>query len=220
MTNEVPPKHRLRQLVTAAKRLAFAFLCLLTLLVLAIWMADQWFHWQTRQQVFTHKEDLTPAQFGVLLGTAKYHPSGTLNPFYQARVRAAAQLYHEGYLQVILASGDHSTPFYNEPGMMRDDLLALGVPADAILQDGGGTRTLDSVRRLKTEFNQDRVIIISQQFHIERALYQARAVGIVAQGYVADDAPRNWHMRVRAREVLARVNALYEIHLLRAHLTP
>ncbi|MFC3852566.1 vancomycin high temperature exclusion protein [Salinispirillum marinum] len=187
-------------------------------LVLFVWVADQWFRWQTREHVFTQKEDLTPTQFGLLLGTAKYHASGTLNPFYQARVRAAAQLYHDGYLQIILASGDHSTPYYNEPGMMRDDLLDLGVPDESILLDGGGTRTLASVRRLKSEFDQDRVIIISQQFHIERALYQAHAAGIMAQGFVADDAPRNWHVRVRVREVFARLNALYEIHIQRAHL--
>ncbi|MFY0664626.1 MAG: YdcF family protein [Natronospirillum sp.] len=181
----------------------------------SLWFADQWFGWQAKGQVYTDKNHLSPSRFGLLLGTAKYHPSGTLNPFYRARIAAAAELYHDGLLEVILASGNHNPPFYSEPRMMQEDLMQLGVPETAILQDGGGTRTLNSVIRLKTEYQQDHVIIISQQFHIERALYQARAVGIDAQGFVALDAPRNWHWRVRAREVFARAYALVEIHLLR-----
>lgn len=197
------------------RRVALVFLGVSALVSSSVWFADQWFGWQAQGRVFTDKDRLSPSRFGLLLGTAKYHPSGTLNPFYQARIAAAAELYHDGVLEVILASGDNSTPYYNEPRMMQQDLILLGVPAEAILQDGGGTRTLDSVIRLKTEYQQTKVIIISQQFHIERALYQARAVGIDAQGYVALDAPRNWHLRVRTREVLARMHALMEIHVLR-----
>lgn len=199
----------------ALRQLAWVVLSSSAVIVSTVWFADQWFGWQAKGRVFTDKDQLSPSRFGLLLGTAKYHPSGSLNPFYQARIAAAAELYHEGLLDFILASGDNSTPYYNEPRMMQQDLIQLGVPESSILQDGGGTRTLDSVIRLKTEFQQTDVIIISQQFHVERALYQARAVGIDAQGYVAIDAPRNWHMRVRAREVLARLHALLEIHVLR-----
>ncbi|WLD57183.1 YdcF family protein [Salinispirillum sp. LH 10-3-1] len=194
---------------------ALIFVGLSALISSTVWFADQWFGWQARGQVYTDKTQLTPSRFGLLLGTAKYHPSGTLNPFYQARIAAAAELYHDGLLEFILASGNHNPPFYNEPRMMMQDLIQLGVPEAAILQDGEGTRTLNSVIRLKTEYHQDHVIIISQQFHIERALYQAKAVGIDAQGFVAVDAPPNWHWRVRVREVLARLYALVEIHLLR-----
>jgi SanA protein len=147
------------------------------------------------------------------LGTAKYYSTG-INPFYEARMNATAQLYHSGLVEQVIASGDHSTPFYNEPGMMLEDLVLLGVPEQVILRDGGGIRTLQSVRRLETEFGQTDVIIVSQQFHLERALYLAQAAGISAQGFVADDPPFHWYWRVRLREVFARLSALMDVHLL------
>jgi SanA protein len=98
--------------------------------------------------------------------------------------------------------------------MMLEDLVLLGVPEQVILRDGGGIRTLQSVRRLETEFGQTDVIIVSQQFHLERALYLAQAAGISAQGFVSDDPPFHWYWRVRLREVFARLSALMDVHLL------
>lgn len=196
------------------RRLLMALVGGIMTLTLTILLMDLWITWQARHAITADQGELRPTQYGMLLGTSKFY-SGGINPFYQARIEAAASLYHAGRVEKILASGDNSTPFYNEPGMMFDDLVALGVPESAIVQDGGGVRTLTSVRRLRTEFDQSEVIIISQRFHVERALYQARAAGIEAQGFAAQDAPSNWHMRVRLREVLARVSAMIDIHVLR-----
>lgn len=184
------------------------------LVTFTVLLVDLWITWQARHAIPADQNELRPTQYGLLLGTSKFY-SGGINPFYEARIEAAADLYHAGHVDKLLASGDNSTPFYNEPEMMFDDLVALGVPESAIVQDGGGVRTLTSVRRLSTEYDQAEVIIISQRFHVERALYQAHAAGIDAQGFAAQDAPRSWHIRVRLREVLARVSAMIDIHVLR-----
>lgn len=197
------------------RRLFYTFLGSLGMLLGGLLAIDLWITLQARGHITDDPEFLRPTEYGIVLGTAKYYHGGGLNPFYQARMDAAAALYHSGLVEQLIASGDHSTPFYNEPGMMLEDLVSRDVPEQVILRDGGGIRTLNSVRRLRTEFGQSEAIIVSQRFHLERALYQARAAGIDAQGYVAEDAPLRWHLRVRAREVLARVSAMIDIHILR-----
>lgn len=196
------------------RRLFVTGLSAVTTLTVTVLLMDLWITWQARDSITNDYSQLAPVEYGMLLGTSKFY-SGGINPFYEARIQAAAKLYHAGIVETLIASGDHSTPFYNEPGMMFDDLVALGVPEAAIVQDGGGVRTLSSVRRLRSEFDQSDVIIISQRFHVERALYQAAAAGLRAQGFAAEDAPVNWHIRVRLREVLARVSAMIDIHILR-----
>jgi SanA protein len=185
----------------------------LTIVVLAILSIDLWISLQARERLATQVQALRPATYGVVLGTAKYYSTG-INPFYEARMNATAELYHSGLVEQIIASGDHSTPFYNEPGMMLDDLVLLGVPEQVILRDGGGIRTLNSVRRLESEFGQTDVIIVSQRFHLERALYLARAAGISAQGFIAEDPPLHWYWRIRVREIFARLSAVIDIYLL------
>lgn len=183
------------------------------MLVLTILAIDLWISLQARDRLATQVQALRPATYAVVLGTAKYYSSG-VNPFYQARMAATAELYHSGMIEQVIASGDHSTPFYNEPGMMLEDLVLLGVPEQVILRDGGGIRTLHSVRRLDSEFGQTDVIIISQRFHLERALFIAQAAGIAAQGFVAEDPPLRWYWRVRVREIFARLSAMMDVYVL------
>lgn len=195
------------------KAIALALSSGVLMVILTILAIDLWISLQARDRLASQVRALRPATYAVVLGTAKYSSAG-INPFYEARMAATAELYHSGLVEQVIASGDHSTPFYNEPGMMFDDLALLGIPEQVILRDGGGIRTLNSVRRLQTEFGQTDVIIISQRFHLERALYLASAAGISAQGFIADDPPLPWYWRVRLREVFARLSALLDIHVL------
>jgi len=151
-----------------------------------------------------------PVPVALLLGTARTH-QGRPNQYYRARIEAAAALFHSGKVRGILVSGDNSTRYYNEPIVMRKDLIALGVPAEFITLDYAGFRTLDSMVRAKEVFGLDHFIVVSQRFHAERAVFLARHHGIDARGLAAADPEPSWLMRVRAREVLARVAALLDL---------
>ena len=124
-----------------------------------------------------------------------------------------AALYHAGKVDRIIVSGDNSTPTYNEPGMMREDLVARGVPDSVIHADYAGRRTLDSVVRASEIFGQDSLLVVSQRFHNERALYLAHAHGIDAIGMNAG----NWRkgrlrLHMMAREmILSRPKAVLDI---------
>lgn len=157
--------------------------------------------------------DETPeCQVGLVLGTSKY-AEGDVNRYYRARIEAAAELFHAGRIRAILVSGDASTRYYDETTTMQRDLIELGVPEDYILLDYAGVRTLDSVFRAKKVFGLDRVTVVSQQFHCERALYLADAVGLAAAGYCAEDTPYSSSLLMRGRETLARVMAFADLNL-------
>ena len=151
-----------------------------------------------------------PTPVALLLGTARTH-QGRPNQFYRARIEAAAELFHSGRVRGILVSGDNATRYYNEPVAMQKDLIALGVPPEFITLDYAGFRTLDSVVRAKQVFGVDRIVVVSQRFHAERAIFLARHFGIDANGLAAADPESQGLMKVRAREVLARVVAVLDI---------
>lgn len=144
----------------------------------------------------------------LLLGTAR-EINGNRNAFYTRRIEAAAELFKSGKVRGILASGDNGRSDYDEPSDMKADLIAAGVPARFITLDYAGFRTRDSIMRAKQVFGQENLIIVSQRFHAERALYIALQEGIDASAYIAaDPSSRVSNHRVRTREILARALAV------------
>ncbi|MEY6431068.1 ElyC/SanA/YdcF family protein [Thioalkalicoccus limnaeus] len=163
-----------------------------------------------RGQIHDDLARVPPAPVALVLGTSSRRPGGP-NLFYSPRIEAAAELYHAGRVRAILVSGDNATPHYNEPQTMRRDLIAHGVPDEYITLDYAGFRTLDSMIRAKAVFGQDHLIIVSQRFHAERALFLAHHAGIRATAYAAADPSQNWYSRVRRRETLARAAAVLDL---------
>jgi len=155
-------------------------------------------------------DEVEPAEVALILGTSRSH-RGKPNRFYQARIEAAAELYHSGRVRGILVSGDNATRYYNEPISMQKDLIALGVPADYITLDYAGFRTLDSMVRAKQVFGLDQVLVVSQHFHAARAIFLARRFNLEARGFAAADPPHPGYLKIRAREVLARAAAILDI---------
>jgi SanA protein len=164
-------------------------------------------------RIFTSIEKMPHHKVGLLLGTSKYISEGKLNPYYKNRIDAAVLLYQERKIDYILVSGDNRHESYNEPREMRRSLMAAGIPEEKIFLDFAGFRTLDSVIRSKMVFGQNEITIISQSFHIERALYIALHYQIDAVGYAAADAPDSWSDVTFFREYLARVKLMLDIYL-------
>lgn len=136
------------------------------------------------------------------------------NRYYEARLDAAAQLFAAGRAPTIIVSGDHGRQDYDEPGSMKRDLMARGVPAAAVVTDHAGFRTLDSVLRCRSVFGVADPIIVSQPFHLERALFLAQARGLDAVGYPARQPRGVLTWRIRLREVASRCVAALEATVL------
>lgn len=177
------------------------------------WWADTSMTKNAAGRVYDSLDAIPHRSVALVLGTAKY-TNGRVNSFYMGRIRAAAELYHAGKVDGIVVSGDNSVDNYNEPDEMRNDLVALGVPAAYITEDYAGFRTLDSIYRAEQVFGLTSYTIVSQQFHVERALYLADQRGHDAVGYAAPGPRGYWDRRVRAREVLARAKAVLDVTVL------
>ena len=163
--------------------------------------------------IFTDINSTPNKKVGLLLGTSKYLANHNLNYFYTYRIQATAQLYKAGKIKGVLISGDNSEENYNEPETMRDDLILAGIPSQFITLDYAGFSTLDSLIRANAIFGIDDYIIISQQFHVERALYIAKKKGFKAIGFAVKDIKgTSGAYRMLVREFGARAKAIIDVY--------
>lgn len=165
-------------------------------------------------RIYTRVEDVPSRPVALVLGTNATLQSGEPNRFFVARMRAAAQLFHAGKVQHLLVSGDNGSDHYDEVTAMRQALIDLGVPETAITRDHAGFRTLDSVVRCLNVFGVQKPLIVSQDWHDQRALYLADHFGLEAIAFAAEDVEVTHSLRTHLREILARVKAILDVHVL------
>ena len=177
-----------------------------------LWSANA-FIGRYNRHVYRKLEDVPAKRVALLLGTSKT-VYGKPNLFYENRLEAVVRLYQSGKIKKILVSGDNRKMSYNEPALMRKDLVQRGIPLRDIYLDFAGFRTLDSIVRAREVFGLDDFIVVSQQFHCERAIYIASRRGIKAIGFAADDVNSPGAQRVYIREYVARLAALIDQELL------
>lgn len=147
---------------------------------------------------------------GIILGTSNRTTDGSSNPYYTHRIDATVALYKANKIKFILVSGDNGTIYYNEPDTIKKDLIKAGIPEHFIFLDYAGFRTLDSMVRAKFVFGLDKVTVISQKFHNQRAIYIAEHKGLNAIGFNAEDLSTTQGMKVQLREYLARVKVFID----------
>ncbi len=168
----------------------------------------------TQKKIFSNVSEITKKDVALILGTSRYVRGGYTNLFFKYRIDAAVQLYKSGKIKHILVSGDNSKRSYNEPKEMLKALLKRGIPESAITLDYAGFRTLDSVVRCKKVFGQNKFIIISQRFHVERALFIANKYDIDAIGFSAKDPPEKYSTKTRIREYFAKTLAVIDLYII------
>ena len=108
--------------------------------------------------------------------------NGTPTPVLQDRIETAADLYFAGKVEKLLMSGDNRFIYYNEPGAMREYAISLGVPEEDIVLDYAGRRTYDTCYRAKAIFGLEKAILVTQAFHMPRALYTCNQLGVESPG--------------------------------------
>jgi vancomycin permeability regulator SanA len=158
-------------------------------------------------------EDLAPPPLPLLVLGAGVRPNGDPTPVLEGRLRMAARLFGENKAAWILVSGDNRTPRYNEPQAMRRWLARHGVPAEKIVSDYAGRRTYDSLKRAKMIFGVKGLVVVTSGFHMPRALFLARSMGLDAVGVPSETKSVPWAdlARLRLREHLARHRAQVDV---------
>ncbi len=155
-----------------------------------------------------------PATDAILILGARVYSNGTPSPLLQDRLDYGYTLYAANKANRIIVSGDHGRKDYDEVNAMKNYLLAKGVPQEHIFLDHAGFNTYDSLYRAKEIFGVKSLIVCTQEFHMPRALYIGRRLGLEAYGYAAPDKA-SYHMAYNNfREKLAQVKAFLETDIL------
>lgn len=155
-----------------------------------------------------------PAAEVAIVPGALVNPDGTMSAMLAARVEQAWRLWRAGRVEKILVSGDHGGWDYDEPDTMRKALVAKGVPPRDVFEDHAGFETWATMVRARGIFGVRDAVVVTQGFHMPRALYLAEAAGIEATGLTSD--LQGWGAQGRissAREVLSRVKAVADVSL-------
>jgi SanA protein len=165
----------------------------------------------------TYTLEAAPAKPVAIVFGAGLYRDGTPTPVLKDRIDAAARLYFAGKVEKILMSGDNRYANYNEPGAMQAYAISLGVPQSDIVLDYAGRRTYDTCYRALKIFDVHEAVVVTQSFHLPRALYTCNALGMEAIGVAADireyklSSLAYWNLR----ELPATLTALVDVHLAR-----
>ena len=192
-------------------------ICIFTIVCLALMLiCNQIVVNNAKGKVFSDIDSIKYNKVGLLLGTTPYARIDRVkNYFFIYRIDAAEQLYKAGKIEKILISGDEkSLDGINEPECMKDSLVARGVPTSAIILDGKGYRTICSVVNANKVYGLKSFTIISQEFHNERAIYQAEHLGLDIeniQAYNAEMPKSRRAFLTTIREYFARVKMFLDL---------
>lgn len=185
------------------KKILIGLLVLILLGCLGVFGVDLYVKITTKSDILI-KEDLKKDYYDCILVLGAGLRNGKPSPVLEDRLKTAIDLYNDGYAPKIVVSGDHGKKYYDEVNAMKDYLLEQNIPSEDIFLDHAGFSTYDSVYRIKNIFLAEKVIIVTQQFHLYRSLYIADGLGIDAVGVSATLRSYEGELSFSLREILAR----------------
>lgn len=141
----------------------------------------------------------------VLVLGAQVKPDGSLSKMLKERLDTGISIYHAGLTDRMIMSGDHGREDYDEVNAMKNYAISQGVPSECIFMDHAGFSTYESMYRAKEIFEADNLVVVTQKYHIYRALYDAKAMGIDAKGVACDTQVYRGDKYRKLRESVARV---------------
>ena len=194
------------------RRLLLALVAIGLVAIIGPRIITSFFSWSRVYNVATAPS----APVAVIFGAGLTH-SGGPTAILADRVETGAQLYFAGKVQKLLMSGDNRTLDHNEPEAMRQYAMSLGVPSSDIVLDYAGRRTYDTCYRAKAIFGLDSVLLVTQGFHLPRALFLCNALGVRAAGVEANNH-RYWPPLLfiwNVREQLATLGAFMDVYVSR-----
>ena len=191
--------------------LTFAIVTLVLAAVGAMVGAWWWLDSEAEPYATDRVDAAQNADVALVLGASPLLDDGRPNRFFEYRLDAAADLFRAGKVKYLLASGDSINPSYDETTAMKRGLVKRGVPAEAIYRDTAGVRTLDSVLRARDLYGQSRMVIVSQDFHVRRAVWLARRHGIEAYGLDAQSISPLDHLDTWVRQFPSALKAVLDI---------
>ena len=190
------------------KKLFKRFFILCLILILFILTVNIYIDLTTKKRIYYSLEKIPSHKTALVLG-AKVNNNGSLSHVFFDRTDTALKLYQKNKIEKILISGDNTKQDYDEVNAAKNYLLKNNVPKDDIFLDHAGIDTYDSVYRAKHIFEVKDLVIITQEFHLGRAIYLADSIELTAVGLAADQREYREINQYRLREKLARIKAFF-----------
>ncbi|CAL67153.1 SanA/YdcF family protein [Christiangramia forsetii] len=194
------------------KKIILASVIGLVLVIFVILGIEAIFQRQTTGLIYTNMSNVPPAKTVIILG-ASVHADGKLSPILQDRVDTAIRLYKNDKVSNFLVTGDHRSDDYNEVAAMVGYLEEKGIDKKLIISDHAGLDTYDSMYRAGKLFEVENAIVVTQKFHLPRTLFIAKNLGLDYRGFAADQRAYQTEYRLKQREKLANLKALWEVLL-------
>ena len=204
----------MRKKIYHYKNLLIGSLCLGAMAIIAIVVSNSLIEKTSGGKLFFAKGDVPVTKVGLVLGCSPTLSDGRENFYFRNRIQAASELFSSGRVEYLLVSGDNSRSDYDEPTAMKFALIKAGVPDDRIVLDYAGFSTFDSIIRANRVFGQTSMVVISQAFHVKRAIFIANSMGLNVSGYAAKDVSRRFGFKTRVREYLAKVKTVLDVSIL------
>lgn len=179
--------------------------------VVAIW---GWIQWRYDRLVYIDVAAVPKRPVAIVFG-AGVQPGGRLSPMLQDRMDTAIALYKAGKVRKLLVSGDNRFVNYNEPGRMYDYAVARGIPARDVVRDYAGRRTYDTCYRAAEIFGVTEAILVTQRFHLPRALFTCRNLGVNSIGLSADRRFYLSNPYYQLRDAVALLRAWWDVQIAR-----
>jgi vancomycin permeability regulator SanA len=145
-----------------------------------------------------------PADAALVLG-AQVKPDGQMSLMLRERVDVGIELYQAGVVKKLIMSGDHGRVGYDEVNTMKDYAISKGVPSEDVFMDHAGFSTYESMYRAKAIFEVESMVVVTQEYHLYRAVYDGRAFGMEVAGVPCDTAVYHGDAYRKCREMLARL---------------
>ena len=181
----------------------FIFFLMLSTLVLSTILAIDWYVQHTGSS-YIQDPSLVPEADAILILGAYVFPDGSVSHMLNDRLTIGYELYAHGKAPKVIVSGDHGRKDYDEVNAMKDFLKNKGIPEEDIFMDHAGFNTYDSMYRARDIFQVERLIIVTQEYHLKRAVFIARALDLEAYGVTSDIRSYLFIERYKLREIAAR----------------
>lgn len=182
----------------------------LILIIFAILGIEAIFKRNTQDLIYNDISALPKSETVIILG-ASVHADGKLSPILKDRVDTAIKLFENNKVENFLVSGDHRTDDYNEIAAMTGYLEERGIDKELIISDPAGLDTYDSMYRAGNIYNIKDAIVVTQKFHLPRTLFIASNLDLNYKGFPADQRAYQTEYRLKQREKLANIKALWEV---------
>lgn len=195
----------MKKSIKLAKYLSVTFVVLFAVTFLSFIFINAYVKSSTDDLIITTDEALNINPDCIIVLGAGVRSDGSPSPMLQDRLITGIELYEKGVSDRLLMSGDHTQKGYDEVNIMKSYAIDEGVPSEHVFMDHAGISTYDSIYRAKEIFQADKIVIVTQEYHLYRALHIAKKLGVEAYGVSADVRIYAGQSMRELREKAARV---------------